>query len=89
MTRHRIRAARPSDVKELYELAKLTGGGFTNLPPDRATLEAKLERSEAGFSREGETQADDLYVFMLEDVSTGRLRGTCQVFGQVGSDRPF
>ena len=89
MTKHRIRAARPSDVKALYELAKLTGGGFTNLPADRATLESKLARSEAGFSREGESQADDLYLFMLEDISTGQLRGTCQVFGQVGSDRPF
>ena len=75
MTRHRIRAARPSDVKALYELAKLTGGGFTNLPADRPTLEAKLDRSEAGFSREGESQSDDLYVFMLEDVTTGQLRG--------------
>ena len=89
MTRHRIRAARPSDVKALYELAKLTGGGFTNLPADRPTLEAKLDRSEAGFSREGESQSDDLYVFMLEDVTTGQLRGTCQVFGRVGAERPF
>ena len=52
-----LRAARPADIRALYDLAKLTGGGFTNLPADRATLEAKLERSEAGFSREGESQA--------------------------------
>jgi arginine N-succinyltransferase len=85
----RIRAALPKDIRALYDLAKLTGGGFTNLPAERATLEAKLERSEAGFSRKGESPADDLYVFMLENVETGQIRGTCQVFGQVGSDRPF
>ena len=86
---YRIRAALPKDIKPLYDLAKLTGGGFTNLPAERPTLEAKLERSEAGFSRKGETPADDLYVFMLENVETGQIRGTCQVFGQVGNDRPF
>jgi arginine N-succinyltransferase len=85
----RIRAALPKDIRALYDLAKLTGGGFTNLPAERATLEAKLERSEAGFSRKGESPADDLYVFMLENVETGQIRGTCQVFGQVGNDRPF
>ena len=85
----RIRAARPSDARALYDLAKLTGGGFTNLPADKATLEAKLERSEAGFTRSGEAPADDLYVFMLEDYETKAIRGTCQVFGQVGADRPF
>lgn len=85
----RIRAARPGDFRALYDLAKLTGGGFTNLPAEKATLEAKLARSEKGFSRQGENQADDLYMFMLEDFDTGAIRGTCQVFGQVGDDRPF
>jgi len=85
----RIRAARPNDVRALYDLSKLTGGGFTNLPADRPTLEKKLERSEAGFGRRGETAGDDLYVFMLEDTNDNSIRGTCQVFGAVGTDRPF
>ncbi|HEY0629113.1 MAG TPA: arginine N-succinyltransferase [Sphingomicrobium sp.] len=85
----RIRAARPDDLRSLYDLAKLTGGGFTNLPAEKDTLEAKLARSEEGFSREGETTGDDLYVFMLENIDTGQIRGTCQIFGAVGTDRPF
>ncbi|MEA1073178.1 arginine N-succinyltransferase [Sphingomonas sp. LY160] len=85
----RIRAARPDDFRALYDLAKLTGGGFTNLPAEKATLEAKLARSEEGFSRDGQMPADDLYMFMLEDTRNGAIRGTCQVFGQVGNDRPF
>jgi len=85
----RIRAARPDDAQALYDLAKLTGGGFTNLPADKPTLEAKLARSEMGFSRSGEAPADDLYVFILEDYETKAVRGTCQVFGQVGVNRPF
>ncbi|MBA3668057.1 MAG: arginine N-succinyltransferase [Sphingomonas sp.] len=85
----RIRAARASDFKAFYNLSKLTGGGFTNLPADKATLEAKLARAEAGFSRKGESPADDIYLFMLENVETKAIRGTCQIFGAVGDDRPF
>ena len=85
----RIRAARPSDLNALYGLSKLTGGGFTNLPADKETLESKLERAQAGFSRKGESPGDDLYVFVLEDIDSGTIRGTCQIFGAVGTDRPF
>ena len=85
----RIRAAAPDDLRALYELSKLTGGGFTNLPADKRTLEAKLAKSQAGFEREGENQADDLFLFVLENVETRAIRGTCQVFGKVGNDVPF
>jgi arginine N-succinyltransferase len=85
----RVRAATPGDVRALYELSKLTGGGFTNLPADKATLEAKLAKSKASFERQGENQDDDLFLFVLENTATKAIRGTCQIFGQVGSDRPF
>ena len=85
----RVRPARGEDFGAIYEMAKLTGGGFTNLPADRGTLVEKLARSEASFSREGDEQAGDLYVFVLEDPKQGIIRGTCQVFGQVGVVQPF
>lgn len=85
----RVRAARNSDLRSFYNLAKLTGGGFTNLPAEKATLEAKLHRSAAGFARQGDTPGDDLYVFMLENCDTRQIRGTCQVFGAIGTERPF
>ena len=84
-----IRAATTGDARALYDLAKLTGGGFTNLPAEKATLEGKLAKSQAGFEREGENQDDDLFLFVLENVATKTIRGTCQVFGKVGNDRPF
>jgi arginine N-succinyltransferase len=84
-----MRAAREEDFASLYEMAKLTGGGFTNLPADKKTLEDKLARSAEGFARAGETQSDDLYLFMLEDFDSRTIRGTCQIFGEVGRDRPF
>ena len=85
----RVRPATGEDFAAIYEMAKLTGGGFTNLPPDRATLVQKLARSEESFSRAEDSQSDDLYVFVLEDPKAGIIRGTCQVFGQVGVRQPF
>jgi arginine N-succinyltransferase len=85
----RVRPANGEDFAAIYEMAKLTGGGFTNLPPDRATLVQKLARSDDSFRRTEDSQADDLYVFVLEDPKAGIIRGTCQVFGQVGVRQPF
>ncbi|HTH27442.1 MAG TPA: arginine N-succinyltransferase [Sphingobium sp.] len=84
-----LRAAHPGDLEAIYAMAKSTGGGFTNLPPDRPALKAKLERAIAAFTRQEELVADDLFLFVLEDVASGRLRGTCQIFSKVGSTWPF
>jgi arginine N-succinyltransferase len=85
----RIRPARPKDIDSLYEMAKLTGGGFTNLPPDRDALNAKLARSAEGLAKPGDTPGDDVYLLMLENVETGHVRGTAQIFSMVGRRWPF
>jgi len=85
----RVRPVTADDFAAIYEMAKLTGGGFTNLPPERATLVAKLAKSQASFAREHDGQNGDLYMFVLEDPKAKTIRGTCQVFGQVGVDQPF
>jgi arginine N-succinyltransferase len=84
-----IRAATGDDLQALYEMAKLTGGGFTNLPADRNSLAAKLERSGTAFACDANTLADDLFVLVLEDAESGDVRGTCQIFSQVGQRWPF
>jgi arginine N-succinyltransferase len=86
----RIRAARDEDLQHLYEMAKLTGGGFTNLPPEKDALRNKLIRSHIAFERPDDGGAhDDLYVLILENAETGEVRGTCQIFTRVGQKWPF
>lgn len=89
----RIRAARANDLQPLYEMAKLTGGGFTNLPPDRKALTAKLSRAAEAYgnTEEGDPKnpRDELFVLVLEDTSTGEVRGTAQIFTSVGRQWPF
>ena len=84
-----IRPAAIDDLQHLYEMAKLTGGGFTNLPPDRNALTGKLEGSEAAFSRAGDDIMGETFVLVLENTETGDVRGTCQLFTAVGHQYPF
>ncbi len=85
----RIRAARTDDLQYLYEMAKLTGGGFTNLPADRASLIAKLERSADAYASAADTVEDHIFVLVLENIETGEVRGTSQLFTKVGQKWPF
>ena len=84
-----MRTARADDLQPLYEMAKLTGGGFTNLPADRGALAAKLERTEQALGRAQGSVEDELIVMVLENGATGQIRGTCQIFSQVGHNWPF
>lgn len=84
-----IRTAQPDDLQTLYEMAKLTGGGFTNLPPDRTSLMAKLERTARALERTEGGVEDELIVMVLVNSTTGQVRGTCQIFSMVGQRWPF
>ncbi len=84
-----MRAAAAEDLQPLYEMAKLTGGGFTNLPPDRNSLKARLAGSDAAFARAGEDIKGETFVLVLENAETGQVRGTCQMFTAVGHEWPF
>ena len=85
----RIRNATASDLQPLYEMAKLAGDGFTNLPADREALKARLDRSAEAFARDDDGLDDELFMLMLENTATGELRGTCQIFSCVGQTWPF
>lgn len=84
-----IRAATEGDLQALYEMAKLTGGGFTNLPSDRNSLRTRLDRAARACAREGGAIEDELFVLVLENTETGEVRGTGQLFTQVGQSVPF
>ena len=86
----RIRAARPDDFRALYDLGQADRRRLHQPAGRQADARGQARRGRRPASRAiGENQADDLYVFVLEDVETKAIRGTCQIFGQVGTDRPF
>ena len=78
-----IRPSREDDLEHLYEMAKLTGGGFTNLPADRDALAGKLATSAKAFANTGDTLTDETFVLVLENTETGAVRGTCQLLSLI------
>ncbi len=85
----RVRAARPDDLSAILDLARITGGGFTNLPPDAEALSRRLEWSRTSFERAEDAPHNELYLLVLEQVATGRIAGTAMLFSRVGSEWPF
>lgn len=84
-----IRPATIEDLQAMYDMAKLTGGGFTNLPPDKPALRTKLERTAEAFADPEGGSDDKLFVLVLQHVESGDIRGTCQVFTRIGVRWPF
>jgi arginine N-succinyltransferase len=85
----RVRPASSADLPAVLELARLTGGGFTNLPMDEAALARRLAWSDASFARTEAAPENELYLLLLEEVATGRIGGTGMVFSRVGAEWPF
>ena len=65
----RVRPARNEDFQAIYEMAKLTGGGFTNRPR-KGNLGRQLKRSEAAFAAGG--QSEGPVRLRLENVETAK-----------------
>jgi hypothetical protein len=86
----RVRPARAADLPALMDLARLTGGGFTNLPADEAALAERLAWSDASYARFADAPDDELYILLLEQTATGRIGGCGMVdpvvFQDVGYD---
>lgn len=84
-----LRAAGGHDLPALYAMARTTGGGFVNLPPDEAKLGERLAATDAAFARDTDSFGEDRFLFVLEDDATGAIHGTCQIFSHIGTDTPF
>ncbi|MBC7521755.1 MAG: arginine N-succinyltransferase [Sandarakinorhabdus sp.] len=93
----RVRAARAADLPALMDLARLTGGGFTNLPADEAALAERLALSDASFARREDAPDNELYTLLLEHTgsagdaaaATARIGGCAMVFSRIGARWPF
>lgn len=84
-----VRPARAGDLDALYDLAMMTGGGFTNLPQDRDALGERLARSDAAYARPLTAPDDELYMLVLEHAGTGQIGGTAVIFSRIGVAWPF
>jgi arginine N-succinyltransferase len=57
--------------------------GIRNLPRNRDKLHDKIIFSEQSFAKHVEKPGKEEYFFVLEDLSTGRIGGTCGIFTSI------
>lgn len=84
-----IRPIRSTDIDSLLHMAQTAGAGFTSLPPVREYLQKKIDLSEASFAAQVSEPGHQRYMFVMEDVTTGRVGGCCAVEAACGLDEPF
>jgi arginine N-succinyltransferase len=84
-----VRPARMADLDGLAALAALTGGGFTNLPNDRAAMAERVAWSDRSYAAQLTEPDDELYMLVLEHRPTGSIGGTACLFSRVGVRWPF
>ena len=81
-----IRPIRKKDLPSFEKFAVTAGAGVTSLPKQPAALRKKVERSVRSFVCQPPME-DGLYIFVVEDISTGELGGTCAINAKtVGSE---
>jgi arginine N-succinyltransferase len=85
----RVRPARSEDLDALLELARLSGGGMTNLPFDRETLRARLAWSAESFAKPVTEPQDEIYILVLEEPDKRRVVGTASILSRIGARWPF
>jgi arginine N-succinyltransferase len=85
----RVRPARTNDLNALLELARLSGGGMTNLPNDAETLKARLDWSADSFAKPVSEPQDEVYMLVLEEPERRRVVGTAGILSRIGARWPF
>lgn len=83
-----IRPIAAGDYPTLRQIAALTGTGFTSLQDDDAQVQRKLDWALQSFAQP-DAQAENLFLFVLEDSETGNIAGVCGIESAVGLVDPW
>lgn len=84
-----IRPVAVSDLEDLIDLATVASFGLTSLPKDPELLKERVEQSIRSFGSVPKKPAGELYIFVMEDLETGKTVGTSCIVSKVGGFEPF
>jgi len=82
-----MRPVRREDFDEILALAKQSGGGMTNLPPEPDALRPRIDFAARCFEANATEPGGEVYMMVLE--KDGKVLGTSAVFSAVGLDHGF
>ena len=83
-----IRSIKANDLDTLIDMATQVGSGMTTLKPDRKMLGDRVEIAVGSFGGTVPAEKRD-YMFVMEDIRTGKLAGVCAIKASVGLEEPF
>lgn len=77
-----IRPIKRQDIEMFAEFSFEALLGMTNLPRNRDKLLDNIHFSEKNFLKQVESPGEEEYYFVLEDLTTGKIGGTCGILAQ-------
>ncbi|QTH65323.1 arginine N-succinyltransferase [Psychrosphaera ytuae] len=85
-----IRPIQEKDYPELLKIAEESGHGFTSLPVNEELISNKIKRAEASFKSQVSEQPEEHgFLFVMEEVATGKIMGTSGIESAVGLEDAF
>ncbi|NGX57818.1 MAG: Arginine N-succinyltransferase subunit alpha, partial [Chlamydiae bacterium] len=84
-----IRPIRVEDRESFEELAFQTSLGITSLPKDADQLFDKILQSQEAFDEKKHDPHHHIYIFVLEDLETNTLMGTCGIKAKTAVTEPL
>ena len=84
-----VRCVLEDDLDSLFDLIQKSEFGLTTLKISKDELESRIERSLFAFRKKDARPQGQPYVFVMEDLSSGRLVGTCAIYSKTGGFEPM
>ena len=84
-----FRPIQPDDFKALNRLVRRTTYGLTSLPKDKTLLKNRIQDSIHSFTKQSRSPGGETYLFVLEDLNTGKIAGVSGIVSKVGGFEPW
>lgn len=83
-----VRRVQESDLDPLFELIQKSEYGLTTLKISKNELESRIEKSLFAFTQKSSKPSGQPYVFVMEDLNSGKIVGTCSIYSKIGGFEP-
>jgi arginine N-succinyltransferase len=84
-----IRPICENDLDGLMMLLEESGHGLTSLPKDREIIKNKIIFSERSFAHRAEGPNGESYLFIMEELFTGKIVGVSGIISKIGGFEPY
>lgn len=83
-----IRPININDKEAFITFAFTAGLGMTSMPKNQTLLEKKVADAEQAFSKKVLQAGNEEYLFVMQDLTTGEIGGTCGINAKTGTTQP-